>query len=187
MDVSIPAGSLYEDAYLDISFNNDMVKIHDDVIPLHSNMTIGFDVSEYSEEEKEKLFIAQISDKGRASYSSTYKKGNRFTTGTRTFGKYKLMKDTIAPKINPVNFYDGQWISGNETLKVKISDDLSGIQGYRATVNGNFILMEYEYKNNTLTHYFSDDVVTETENELKVIVTDNVGNTTKYSAKFFRK
>ncbi|MFV8226874.1 M23 family metallopeptidase [Christiangramia aquimixticola] len=187
MDVYIPAESLYEDAYLDISFSDEMVKVHEDVIPLHSNMTVGFDVSEYSEEEKEKLFIAQISDKGRASYSTTYKKGNRFTTGTRTFGKFKLMKDTIAPKISPVNFYDGQWISGNETLKVKISDDLSGIQGYRATVNGKFILMEYEYKNNTLTHYFSDEVVTETENELKVIVTDNVGNTTTYTAKFFRK
>jgi len=187
MDVYIPGGSLYDDAYLDISFSDDMVSVHRDVIPVHKNFTIGFDVSEYSEEEKDKMFIARISDNGRPSYSTTYKKGNRFTTGTRTFGNYKLAKDTTAPRVRPVNFYDGQWISSNETLKVKISDDLSGIDAFRATVNGKFILMEYEYKNKTLTHYFSDDVLTETENDLKMIVTDNVGNTTTYTAKFHRK
>ncbi len=187
MDIYIPEGSLYEDTYLDIKFADDMVQVHKDEIPLHKNFTIGFDVSQYSAEEKEQLFIARLSDYGKPLYSSTSKKGNRFTTGTRTFGKYILAKDSIAPKVSPVNFYDGQWISGNETLKLKISDDLSGINAYRATVNGKFILMEYEYKNNTLTHYFSDEVINETENDLKVIVTDNVGNTTTYTAKFFRK
>ncbi len=187
MDIYIPEGSLYEDTYLDIKFADDMVQVHKDEIPLHKNFTIGFDVSQYSAEEKEQLFIARLSDYGKPLYSSTSKKGNRFTTGTRTFGKYILAKDSIAPKVSPVNFYDGQWISGNETLKLKISDDLSGINAYRATVNGKFILMEYEYKNNTLTHYFSDKVINEAENDLKVIVTDNVGNTTTYTAKFFRK
>ena len=187
IDVYIPGGSLYEDAYLDINFSGDTVEVHKDEIPVHKNFTIGFDVSEYPAEEREQLFIARLSNYGRPNYSTTYKKGNRFTTGTRSFGKYTLAKDTTAPSIRPGNFYDGQWISNNETLKVKISDDLSGIEAYRATVNGKFILMEYEYKNNTLTHYFSDDVLTETENDLKVIVTDNVGNTNTYTAKFFRK
>ena len=187
MDVYIPGGSLYEDTYLDLNFSEDFVEVHRDEVPLHSNFTIGFDVSQYPEEEREKMFIARLSGYGRPIYSTTYKKANRFTTGTRTFGKYILSKDTIAPRVTPVNFYDGQWISNNETLKVKISDDLSGIEAFRATVNGKFILMEYEYKNNTLTHYFSDEVVTETENDLKVIVTDNVGNTTTYTATFKRK
>ncbi|TRO63301.1 M23 family metallopeptidase [Christiangramia sabulilitoris] len=187
MDVYIPEGSLYQDSYLDIDFTDNMVVVHKDEIPLHKNFTVGFDVSDYPEEEREQLFIARLSDYGKPIYSTTYKKGNRFTTGTRTFGKYFLAKDSIAPKVSPVNFYDGQWISGNETLKLKISDDLSGIEAYRATVNGKFILMEYEYKNNTLTHYFSDEIITDTENDLKVIVTDNVGNSTTYTAKFFRK
>ncbi|MCH4823349.1 M23 family metallopeptidase [Gramella lutea] len=187
MDVYIPGGSLYKDAYLDINFTEDMVEVHKDDIPLHKSFTIGFDVSEYPAEEREQLFIARLSDNGKPIYNSTRKKGNRFTTGTRTFGKYFIAKDTVAPKVAPINFYDGQWISNIETLKVRISDDLSGIDAYRATVNGKFILMEYEYKNNTLTHYFSDNVVSETESDLKVIVTDNVGNTTTYTAKFYRK
>ena len=128
---------VYNDTFLDINFSDDVVTVHRDEIPLHKNFTIGFDVSDLSEEDKAKTFIARVSDNGRLNYSTTYKKENRFTTGTRTFGNYQLAQDTNAPSIRPVNFYDGQWISGNENLKVKISDDLSGIQDFRATVNGN--------------------------------------------------
>ncbi|MCF4102797.1 M23 family metallopeptidase [Gillisia sp. M10.2A] len=187
IDIYIPKNSLYEDTYLDISFKGDTLHFHQDDTPIHSNITIGFDVSKYKAEDREKLFIAELGYRGRPSYSSTYKKGNRFTTGTRSFGDYTLVADINAPKISPVNFKDGQWISNNQTLQVKISDDLSGIKSYRATVNGKFILMEYEYKKNMLTHSFSDEALTETENHLKVIVTDNVGNSQTYEATFFRK
>ena len=187
IDIYIPKGSLYEDTFLDISFTGDTIHFHEDDIPIHSNITIGFDVSKYSEESKEKMFIARLGYRGKPSYSSTYKKENRFTTGVRTFGNYTLVADVKAPSITPVNFKDGQWISSNDNIKVKISDDLSGIKSYRATVNGKFILMEYEYKDNTLTHNFSDGILTETENKLKVIVVDNVGNSSTYEATFFRK
>ena len=187
IDVYIPANSLYEDVYLDISYQGDTIQVHRDDVPIHRNITIGFDVSKYTPEELEKLFIARISNYARPVYSTTYKKTDRFTTGTRTFGKYTLVADIKPPSISPVNLSDGQWISNNSDLKLKISDDLSGIKSYRATVNGKFILMEYEYKKNLLTHDFSDNIVTDTENKLKLIVTDNVGNVNTYEATFFRK
>ena len=187
IDVYFPANSLYKDAYLDISFEDEKIHLHKDVIPIHKNITIGFDVSKYKPEDREQLYIARLSDYGSPYYSSTYKDGDRFTTRTRTFGDYTLARDTTPPTVNPVNFYDGQWISSNDELKVKISDDLTGIRSYKATVNGEFILMEYEYKRNLLTHDFDDGVVTDTENELKIIVTDEVGNTTTYESTFFRK
>lgn len=187
IDFYIPAGSLYENTYLDVEFKGDTIDFHTDETPIHKNITLGFDVSKYKPEDREKLFIARLGYRGRPLYTSTYKKGDRFTTGIRTFGEYTLAADVTPPKITPVNFSDGQWISSNNNLRVKISDDLSGIKSYRATVNGKFILMEYEYKNNTLTHDFADGVVTETENDFKLIVTDNVGNSTTYESKFFRK
>ena len=187
IDVYIPKGSLYEDTFLDVSFKGDTIHFHKDNTPIHTNITLGFDVSKYSEEDKEKMFIARLGYRGRPSYNSTTKKGDRFTAGIRTFGDYTLVADIKPPSIAAVNFKDGQWISSNEDIKLRISDDLSGIKSYRATVNGKFILMEYEYKNNTLTHSFSDNVLTETENKLKLIVTDNVGNAKTYEATFFRK
>ena len=187
IDLYIPKGSLYHDTYLDIKFKGDTIHFHNDKTPIHTNITLGFDVSKYKPETLEKMFIAQLGYKNRPSYSNTTLKGNRMTTGIRTFGKYTLAADTKPPSITPLNFKSGQWITGNSELKLRISDDLSGIKSYRATVNGKFILMEYEYKNNTLTHDFSDGVVTETENRLKVIVTDNVGNSQTFETTFFRK
>jgi len=187
IDAYIPKGSLYEDTFLDISFKGDTIYFHEDDTPVHTNITLGFDVSKYRPEDREKMFIARLGYKERPNYNTTYKKGDRFTTSIRTFGEYTLAADIKPPSITPVNFQNNQWISGNSDLKLRISDDISGIKSYRATVNGKFILMEYESKNNTLTHDFNDGVVTETENNLKVIVTDNVGNSTTYEAVFFRK
>lgn len=185
--VDIPRHSLYKDAYLNVGFEKDRVELHEDVIPIHSDIRIGFDVSHYTPEERKTLFIASLDKWGNPSYSSTSKNGNRFSTETRNFGTYTLRSDTEAPAVWPVNFSDGQWISNNKDLRIKISDDLSGIDSYRATVNGKFILMEYEYKDNLLTHHFSDAVVTDTENHLRLEVTDQVGNTRVYEAVFFRK
>lgn len=187
VDIFIPKETLYYDTYLDVNFKGDTVYFHKDDTAIHSNITIGFDVSKYTPEQREKMFIARLGYKGRPSYNSTTKKGNRFTAGIRTFGDYTLASDVKPPVITPVNFKNGQWISGSNSLVLRIADDLSGIKSYRATVNGKFILMEYEYKNNTITHHFSDGVVTDTENNLKVIVTDNIGNSSTYEATFHRK
>ena len=187
IDVYFPKNVLYDDAYLDIVFEDEKVKVHEDIIPLKSDFTVGFDVSKYTPEDRKQLFIASLNKWGNPSYSTTYKSGDRFTTKSRNFGTFTLASDDTPPRVVPVNFRDGQWISNNSDLKVKISDDLSGIKSYRATVNGKFILMEYEYKKNLLTHDFSDAVIRETENHLKVEVIDNVGNITTYEATFFRK
>ena len=79
-------------------------------------------------------------------------------------------------------------MSNYRYLKFKISDDLSGISSYRGTINGKFILMEYDYKTNSLVYDFNDEInTTETENNLKIIVVDNVGNSTTFEGTFFRK
>jgi hypothetical protein len=47
--------------------------------------------------------------------------------------------------------------------------------------------MEYEYKKDQLTYNFDDCISTETKNNLKVIVTDNVGNSSTFETVFYRK
>ena len=183
----IPANSLYEDTYLDIEVRGDTLHFHDDVIPLHRNVTISVDASNYSASDLSKLYIGRLNYRGDPYYNTTYKKGNKLSARTRTMGSYVLVSDTTGPTISPVNFDDGKWISSNKTLKIKIEDDLSGVSTYRATINGKFILTEYNYKTDVLTYDFDDNVVTETENNLKVIVVDNVGNSTTFEATFFRK
>lgn len=187
VDIYIPKHALYEDTYLDIKVEGESVKLHDYRTPIHKGITIGFDVSEYNDEDKSKLFIGRKMPWGPVYYSNTTKKRNRFTTGVKVFGEYILAKDEELPTITPINFRNKQWLSNFRYLKVKIDDEVTGIGSYRATVNGKFILMEYDYKTKTLVHDFNDGVITDTENNFKLVVTDQVGNTSIFESKFFRK
>ena len=185
--IYIPANSLYENTYLDIQVKGDTLVVHEDVIPLHKSITITADVSNYKESDIDKLYLGRLNYKGKPYYNSTYKKGTKLTTSTKILGSYILAIDTEAPKIKPLNFSNEKWISDNQTLQVKIEDELSGISSYRATINGKFILMEYNHKKDVLTYDFDDNIILESKNNLKVIVIDNVGNNATFEAIFFRK
>ena len=185
--IYIPANSFYEDTYLDIEAKGDTLKLHKDEIPLHKNITITVDASNYDKKDLSSLYIGRLNYKGDPYYNKTSIKEFKLSARTKTLGSYILVTDTTAPTIKPVNFEDKKWISKNKTLKVKIEDDLSGISSYRATINGKFILMEYNYKKDVLTYNFDDRIISESENNLKVIVIDNVGNNATFEATFFRK
>nr|WP_288932881.1 M23 family metallopeptidase [uncultured Allomuricauda sp.] len=185
--VYFPASTFYEDFFINLEKGSDTITIHDNSVAAHRNFTISFDPSKYSEEDRKQLFIAHLDSRMRPSYSKTYKRDGSFTTRTRTLGTYTLVKDSIAPEVKPKNFKEKQWLSNYSYLSLTISDDLSGIDTYSATLNGKWILMEYEPKTNTITYDFEDNISNETECELKVNVTDNVGNSTTFVGNFFRK
>ncbi|MCA0957802.1 M23 family metallopeptidase [Muricauda ruestringensis] len=185
--VFFPASTFYEDFYIDLQKGTDTITIHNNSVAAHRNFTISFDPSKYTTEERKQMFIAHLDSKKRPSYSKTYKRDGSFTTRTRTLGTYTLVKDSIPPTIRPKNFKEKQWLSNYNYLSLLISDDLSGIDSYSATLNGKWILMEYEPKTNTITYNFEDNITNDTECDLIVTVTDNVGNSTIFSTKFFRK
>jgi len=188
ISVDIFQNTFYENLYLDFKVSNDTLFLGKDIVPLQKSVKINFDISKYSDEDKNKLYIAElVGYKNYPSYAYTKREGNTLFTLTKTLGKYALTTDNIKPTIKPINFKDGQWLSNFRFLKLEISDQLSGISNYRATVNGTWILMEYDYKTKTLTHDFNDGVITDTKNNLKVIVTDNVGNSSTFEAIFYRK
>ncbi len=189
-DVSlyIPKQTFYEDFYFDLSKDKKgRYKVHNDKVPAHKNFVITFDVSKYTAAERKKLFIASLNKKKKPSYSRTKKKGTKFTTSTKNLGTYFLAKDTIPPKVKPVNFAKDKWISSKKYLKVKVTDDLSAVRSYRGTINGKWILFEYDAKKGMLTYDFNDVAFTEAKHNLKLIVTDNVGNSTTFTSTFFRK
>ena len=186
-EVYIPKGALYEDSFLNLKTEGDKLTLHEDVIPVHKNIIISYDVTNYKEEDRDKLYLGRISYKGDVYYSNTRIKDNKLQISTRTLGEYTIGKDNEPPIVKPINVTKGKWMSKYRYLKFDITDITSGIKGYRATVNGKYILLEYDPKTRLLIHDFNDNVVTDTENNLKLIVTDNVGNNTIFETTFFRK
>lgn len=179
------SGTFYDDAYLNLDVKNQTLFLHDDVIPIHKAFSITYDAANVPENQREKSFIASFNS-NKWNYIATKRNGTTFTASTKTLGQFKLVQDYIAPKITITKSIEGKWISEQKSIVVTISDDFSGIKSYNGYLNGKWILFEYESKLKRLTHTFDDGMVAEGENILKIVVTDNVGNSTTFETKFFR-
>ncbi|MFD1294078.1 M23 family metallopeptidase [Lutibacter holmesii] len=185
--VAFPKNTFYTDFYLDFKVENGIAKVHTPTLPLDRKYTLTFDVSKFSEIEKKQLYIASIKKNGNTSYQKTVKKETTFYTTTKNLGTYTLKKDTFKPSVKLHNVKNEQWLTHFKNLQVKISDKGSGIKSYRGEIDGKWILMEYNVKSGLLTYDFNDQVFSEAKHNLKVTVTDNVGNTTTLTSTFFRK
>ena len=186
-DVFIPKNSLYEDATIQVSDSGDTLFLHNDEIPLHKKIMITANIANYKPADQKKLYFGEKNEKGKIYYSGTSRKGNRLSTQTRNFGTYGLYIDSIPPVVKPFNFSENKWISFEKELKVKIYDKETGIKSYRATINGTFILMEYDYKTGMLVYQFSDGIIDTSQNNFELIVLDKVNNKTTLKTTFYRK
>ena len=182
---SFPAGTFYDDFYLNFDVKNNILYLHDDTVPAHTNFTITAVDTVSTEEDKKKMFFASLNGK-KWTYNTTKLAGNTFTCRTKTLGQFTLMKDTIAPTIKIAKSIEGKWITAQKSVSLTVSDNLSGIKTYNGYLNDAWILFEYEPKQNKITHVFKDNLLVEGTNKLKVIVTDNVGNSTIFETQFNR-
>lgn len=186
--VSFPANSFYRSIYFqfnelpsDSTFYSPVYQLHNKYTPVQKSFTIDIKPDNFTEENKDKLYIAYLADNGGDWYIGSKWNGNKIQAKSKLLGKYVVMSDTIAPEIKPVNLIDGATISKNKSIKVKIKDGETGIRKYRGTLNGEWILMEYEPKKRLL-EYKIDGHLKKGKNEFKLEVSDLLGNETVYEA-----
>jgi len=179
--------TFYENFYFDFQENDSIISLHNNTVPVRKSFTINFDVSKYTTAQRKHMYIAQANKKGNYYFRATKKKGDIFSAKSKALGNFKLDKDTIKPTVKPFNFAQGKWLSSYKQLIVKIKDNKSGIKYYRATINGKWILMEYESKKGALTYNFSDNKTISGKQNLKIIVLDNAANKVIYNTYFYRK
>jgi hypothetical protein len=186
VSVQIPENAFYSNFYLNFEVNKDILTLHDDSVPVHKNITITFnDVEGLSEEQLAKTYIATL-EGYKLDYNKTYRKGNTFSIKTKTLGKFKLAQDVTPPRIYNVNFVEGKTIKEQKTISVSVSDLHSDIDTYNGYLNGKWILLEYDYKTKKLVHNLEDDICVQGKNDLKIVVTDNLQNSTTFESYFFR-
>mgnify|MGYP003439522848 FL=1 len=186
VSVYVPENAFYNNFYMNFDVSNDIVTLHDDSVPVHKNITLTFnDVVGLTEEQLSKTYIATL-DGYKLDYNKTYRKGNSFSVKTKSLGKYKLAQDTTPPRIYNVNFVEGKKLTDQKTISVSVTDLHSDIETYNAYLNGKWILMEYDYKTKKLTHNLDDKIYVEGRNDLKIVVTDNLQNSTTFESYFLK-
>jgi len=186
VSVFIPENAFYNNFYMNFDVSTDSVTLHDDSVPVHKNITLTFsNVAGLTEEQLSKTYIAML-DGNKLEYNKTFRKGNTLSTRIKTLGRYKLAQDTIPPRIYNVNFVEGKKLIDQKTISVSITDLHSGIETYNGYLNGKWILMEYDYKTKKLSHNLEDAIYVEGRNDLKIIVTDNLQNSTTFESYFYK-
>lgn len=192
LKLEIPKEAVYEDFYFDYKelappaeAKSPLFQLHDKYTPLHTYCNLSLRISGLPEKLAAKAVIASVSANGKFSSAGGKYAGGWITTRIREFGKYTLVTDTRPPVITPVNISHNKKVQKQRTIRIKISDDLSGIDTYRGTLNGKWILMDYDAKNRLLEYIF-DQRLRPGRNEFRLVVTDAVGNTSVYTATLIR-
>jgi hypothetical protein len=190
--LDFPAFSFYDNLIFDYKISRNPVNhfsakhsIHNKFVPVHKAYNISIRLDSVPEKIRGKAVIVRyeglndlVSIGGEI--SSQYIKSK-----TSVFGDYLIALDTVAPKIDPVNFKDGRKITNIEKLMIKGTDELSGIDIYRAEVNSKWVIMEYDQKNDLFIIPVNDKIPAGNF-ELLIILKDKRGNESRAVYKLSR-
>ncbi|MDB4655449.1 M23 family metallopeptidase, partial [Flavobacteriales bacterium] len=148
--------------------------------PLHKSMTISIKLDDVSETAASKAVMVSFDKEGEPIAEGGSLKWNWMTATTRSFGDYAVMLDSLAPILRPKNFQNEMSYPYLDTVKFHLEDDLSGISSYSGTLNGKWVLLEFDPKNDLL-YYVKDDRFSKGLNNFRIKVSDRVGNVKELS------
>ena len=122
-----------------------------------------------------KMYIASIGKNGKVSSLGGTMKNGWMEVKTYTMGEYAIKIDSVAPTVRATNFKNGESVAALKSLRFKISDDMTGIETYDIYLDDVWVLGKYDAKNDLLYYEF-DEKMKKGTNNVKVVVTDGVGN-----------
>ena len=185
-ELFFPSKTFFNDVKIELFENKDQIEIGPNLFPIANSFKIKFGFNEKDSLRSAQTFIAKKMKKSLV-YLPTKLEENKLIAKVNELGVYTLARDSVAPTVVPDNFKKNQWLSNYKSLNIKIDDDFSGIKKYRGTINGEWVLFEYEPKRKILTYDFLDKYSEKLKHNLELEVEDNVGNKKIYKTTFFRK
>jgi hypothetical protein len=136
-------------------------------IPLQSGVAIELSpIATYDSLERYQVY--SLSSSGNSSFVGGDWVNGKIRFSTSSLGTFSLLKDEVKPEINYKPTSNGMVI-------FTIGDNMSGIEGYEATLNGEWILMRYDPKKNLIWSELLDKTKP-ISGDFTLEVTDNAGN-----------
>ena len=179
LEMSIPANALFDTLYL--TMQRTVLAGGPEILGINSVSDVFFDYirlnwmpESHYDENHTRIYSLNYNNK-IDDYMGGEWEANKIKFSTRNLGKFTLWKDTVAPVIAFKSFL------GN-SIKFIISDNSSGIGLIKASIDGNWVLMNYDHKRNLIWSERIDKTVP-LKGNFKVEVQDKVGNKSIYEIK----
>ncbi len=192
--VHIPASTLYESTIFDGGIVergltekelsqalSPIYKVLDRTTPLHSSMTISI-AATVPTEERSKVGLICIGRSGNPSFIKGKYNMGQVSATSRNAGEYYVATDTTPPTLK-IGIEEGSDQSRSRYFSCTISDDLSGIASYSATIDGEWIHLDLD-KGRT-KHYFRAPA-DGNEHTVVFTATDGCGNTSTVERRYIR-
>ncbi len=184
-EIGFKKNSFFNNVTLNIKYQNDTLKIDEDLYPLRKSYNIKIFKQVEDSIIKRQSFIGLINNNGKLSYLKTSNKDNFFSVNSSNLGSFTLSRDSINPEIKALNFSLNKDISNQKTIRLRIYDKTSGIKSYNVLINNKWALFEYEPKSNLIFHNIDDGIIENGENKITIKVIDGVGNKTEFKSKVY--
>ncbi len=183
--LSIPAGNLYNDLSFthrkteSHTYYSHIHRVNDKPVPLHQGAELWIGLHTDTLQNRRNYGIVKINDNGSESWvGGTYKRGGIAATIRELGDSYAVSSDTLSPTITPVS--PENWVK-QRRIRVRLSDNKSGIASFRGEINGKFVLFTHDTKSNVYTYHFDDARLNKGEQlTLVFTATDGAGNSSEY-------
>ena len=184
-EIEFKKNSFFNNVTLNIKYQNDTLKIDEDLYPLRKLYNIKIFKQVEDSIIKRQSFIGLINNNGKLSYLKTSNKDNFFSVNSSNLGSFTLSRDSINPEIKALNFSLNKDISNQKTIRLRIYDKTSGIKSYNVLINNKWALFEYEPKSNLIFHNIDEGIIENGENKITIKVIDGVGNKAEFKSKVY--
>ena len=159
-------GSLYTGYYLEVG---------DEAVPLKGPVTLEFSLMNIPHRYWQKLRVVRLNGKTTESIGGEIE-GHVIRAKTKLLGAFSLAVDTIPPSIEFLNVKENSRVS--KFIQVRVRDNLAGIKSWAGYIDGQWVLFEYDRKNDELRYTFDDKCIpTGRLRRLELRVEDHCGNT----------
>lgn len=189
--VHFPAGSLYDTLWFNYrttrnpaGFLSPVHSVHNETVAIHDRFRLSLRPDTVIPGTESKLCLARINSKGVTTYAGgKYSYG--FVSGEMSsLGDYAVTLDTVPPTAR-FSFAAGASLTGKTQFTATIRDGFSGIRSYELYVDGEWMLAEYDAKNDLLICRPEKTRIKENSmHQVELKVSDNLGNLTVLRSEF---
>ncbi len=150
-------------------------QIHNRFTPVHKRYWMQMDATGVPSPLREDALIIHLKPGAEPEAIGGQYKNGFVEAKARQFGRFTLAVDSLPPNVRLVNVPRGRSYAEDRPLNVYVRDELSGLDSYTPQIDGEWVRMNYDKKNNMLT--FKDFERLKGQNhKLELTVKDNQGN-----------
>lgn len=191
----LPKDALYEDLAFEYSKHPKLARYYSELHLIHNPYTALHRMASLSIRPKgmpaslyKKAILVSLDPSGKVIWSGGEFKDGFVTANIRAFGSYTISIDTVPPQIQPLfsNVPENDFTNWSEIAFI-VNDNLTTMVTYKGTIDGQWVLFEYDPKQDLLYYKFDMERIKIGQNhKLELYVYDDKGNKAAYKMNFYK-